>query len=227
MLLQKINQTTKLISEVKVKRIQQTQYVEYEEFHSKLKEDKRIYERFLLMLTLLNSFDSEYFKLIDLSEPKSKTSQLLSLLDKGEEVLKKSRLIPITTQILQFEEHLINKWKQYVNACSSEIIGTLNNMKGILEDADKLNVLIQQINVLQDSWPLTNTNLENLKYSLKQLEKIVSDVDAPIDIQFFLQLVTEKKAKLSDITPAILQWLNENNLTKTLEISFTSSPRRN
>lgn len=132
-----------------------------------------------------------------------------------------------TAKDLQKEVFAINKailqeWSEYYHKVADQKINMLQTIKGIAPEREKVDYATNKIK-LGVSWNFEYDNLDKMKKGLKEAEEIVDSLgfgDDGAEILDFLKKIASGKASVHDLTPDILKWLTEKNMTTKLAISF-------
>lgn len=67
-----------------------------------------------------------------------------------------------------------------------------------------------------------HTRLSLLKESIDQIDELEEKLNLSDDIKAFIVKVTNKKARLADVTPSILEWIEKEGLDDKFVINFKS-----
>ncbi|SFV65469.1 hypothetical protein MNB_SV-12-1227 [hydrothermal vent metagenome] len=128
----------------------------------------------------------------------------------------------------EIQEKLESQWKEFISEKRPSInISQLNVLKNIpdfkivvIELKEKLEI----INELKEKFPNKDADFELILSTTKEMtnlwEKLSSkDIPEPM-MEFLKKAGSFDGVKLSEITPEILKWLNDNNLTHLCQVRF-------
>lgn len=225
MLVNKINQTKGLIDKCRNLENAKNKYEQYAEGLKHVKDLLAYYQKLQKFYSTLKRYKPEYFSEIDFTEIVGKLNNLLSDLKKGTP----PKRFPIRNLIEQLEKHerkLRNEWSQYVSEISHGTIKTLNSIQVLYDDPEKIKRVVTKIEGFKESLPFNTEKITELENALGDAQKIVAQLDAEEEVQRFLELVTQGRATLSDVTPKIMAWVNKHNFSDKLKLSFSNAQRR-
>lgn len=226
MLSDKLVKAKELIEKVSVEQNLVAQYNQYSTFLTDLEGLIPQLNNYKQACQILQGYQPEEFSGIDVTGIIIQIDAILNILKKGTEPPRKNQIKQLAEEARTQEEQLKKNWKRHVIINTQDSLGVLNNIKGILDDSSKINEVIIKIEVLKSQWPVSNKTLQDLTATLEKALQIMQDLNAGEDVQKFLELVSARKARLSDLKPEILSWLQKQQLTKNLEITFASGQGR-
>ncbi|GBF31835.1 hypothetical protein DCCM_0019 [Desulfocucumis palustris] len=222
----KIAQAKELIDKVSAGQILASYYKQYAAFLSELDNRLPQLKRYQQSSQVLQEQRPENFRGQDVTGIINKISLMLSSLQDGSDPPKKNMVIQLTSQVNELEEKLKKAWQAYASSISRNSLGLLESTKGVLNDPSKIDDVINKLALIQSQWPVANNTLQDLTNALEEALQIIQDLNAGEDVQKFLELVFSRKARVSDLKPEVLEWLENQGLTDNLEISFANSQRR-
>lgn len=156
----------------------------------------------------------------------NKINVMLAALQNGSELPKKNMVNQLSSEVKELEKELKAAWQEYVLSTTRNSLGVLESIKGILNDSSKIDDAIKKLLRIQKKWPVADKTFQDLAGALEEARQIIQDLNAGEEVQKFLELVSSMKARVSDLKPEILDWLEKQSLTNNLEITFTNSQRR-
>lgn len=131
-----------------------------------------------------------------------------------------------TTQYVSSESKKLyavmgQEWSEYYTKSTSNILGLIETVKGILPDENKATYATNKIKKAA-TWNTSIENFSYLKQGLQEANDILSeiDLDEKSPILAFLKLVSEGNATIADLTDEILEWIKRENLAKKLYINL-------
>ena len=132
-----------------------------------------------------------------------------------------------TASFLQKEELAIKKlilqeWSEYYHKIADQKINMLQTIKGIAPEREKVDYASNKI-AQGALWNFKQDNLDKMEKGLREADEIINSLGFDRDgteILDFLKKVASGKASVKDLTPDILKWLTEKNMTTKLAVSF-------
>ena len=122
--------------------------------------------------------------------------------------------------------NLTKEWKSYhqkKTAGSISKLNTLGNLASDLESASKIRTNIangSEWNGLSLSDDGVNSRLTLLKKSIDDVDQLEESLNLSDEIRSFIVSVTNRKAKVSDVTDNIIRWIKEEHLENKFVINF-------
>lgn len=131
-----------------------------------------------------------------------------------------------TTQFVSSESKKLyavmgQEWSEYYTKSTSNILGLIETVKGILPDENKATYATNKIKKA-GAWNTSVENLNYLKQGIQEANQIFTEIDLDENspILAFLKLVSEGNATMVDLTDDILAWIKKENLAEKLYINF-------
>ena len=219
MLAKKLKQTKDLMKEVDELQKKKNEYDDYKQFWKLLKERKDEILDFIEVYKLLRRLDVNKFNLKDIDELIKTNKKIIFELE-NDSIPDKYDLFTLEDKINNYKKQLKRLWEEYVNEKTSEIINTLKNIKMLFSNPREIKKLIKKTDELKNKWPLKETDLNKLEEISKEGNKIINSLNVNNEIQNFLNLVSNGDAQISDLSPQIIEWLENNNFDDKLKITF-------
>ena len=226
MILNKIKETKDIIGDVKRQQSLAAKYGRYVTFKFDLDPVYLGCSRFQAMFKRLHSYDPQHFLPYNNSTIIEVIDNIISLLKSGQEVPKKAQLNKIEQEVKENETDLKDQWASFVSEHLDDLVNALRLVKNVLSDPSPIDQIIVFNDKIKNQWPLEEGDLDNFEEKIKEARQIISKLDVGKEIQDFLQLVTDRRARLSDITPGVMKWFQDKELDKNLEITFFNPKRR-
>jgi hypothetical protein len=110
-------------------------------------------------------------------------------------------------------------WNSAARKYSEGTTGYLSMIAGLSPDPQKARGLADSINKAADGDPSVKA-IEGLVANVKEAKKITDAFALNPEIETFLKKVSSQQATVLDLTPSILAWLKEKNLTNKLKLRF-------
>lgn len=131
-----------------------------------------------------------------------------------------------TTQFVSSESKKLyavmgQEWSEYYTKSTSNILGLIKTVKGILPDENKATYATNKIKKAA-AWNTTEDNYSYLRQGIAEADKILEDLDLEKDSEIlaFLKLVSEGKATILNLNDEILAWLKVENLESKIYLDF-------
>lgn len=124
---------------------------------------------------------------------------------------------------------LSKEWKTHHQKKTSSVVAKIATIGSLVQDQNKITSIRTNISNSSDWAGLslkdngTDTRLELLKSGIYEINQIEESLNLSDEIKNFVVAVTRGKAKAVDITPAIINWINEVNLQDKFVIDFKKS----
>ena len=158
------------------------------------------------------------------SETKSRVIELLKLscdaVARG--MVQESTANYIQKEVVVIKKSILQEWSEHYHKIADQKINMLQTVKGIVPERDKVDYAINKIK-RGASWEFKQDNLEKMKKGLQEAEEIIDNLGfGPNGSQIieFLKKVADGKASVHDLTPVVLDWLKDKNITTKLAVSF-------
>lgn len=112
-----------------------------------------------------------------------------------------------------------NSWRDAALQYSEGTKGYLSMIGGLANDPKQARELVESITKTVASEPSTKA-VKSLVSDVSKAEKIIGGFSLNPEIENFLEKVSQQRASVLDLTPNILDWLKERELTSKLKIRF-------
>lgn len=153
--------------------------------------------------------------------------KVIGLLKSSSDAVSRGLIQESTANYLQKEVFTIKKailqeWSDYYHKVADQKINMLQTIKGIAPEREKVDYASNKIK-LGASWDFKQDNLDKMEKGLQEADEIINSLgfgEDGAEIIAFLKKVAFGKASVHDLTPDILNWLMENNMTSKLAVSF-------
>lgn len=153
-------------------------------------------------------------------------SGLKSFLASCDKVVQAGAANNATTQFVSSESKKLyaimgQEWSEYYTKSTSNILGLIETVKGILPDENKATYATNKIKKAA-TWNTSVENFNYLKQGIQEANQILTEIDLDENspILAFLKLVSEGNATILDLTDDILAWIKKENLAEKLFINF-------
>ena len=125
-------------------------------------------------------------------------------------------------EVVAIKKVILQEWSEYYHKVADQKINMLQTIKGIAPEREKVDYASNKIK-LGASWDFKQDNLDKMEKGLQEADEIINSLgfgEDGAEIIAFLKKVASGKASVHDLTPDILNWLMENNMTSKLAVSF-------
>jgi hypothetical protein len=128
----------------------------------------------------------------------------------------------------EIQEKLENQWKEFITEKRPSInisqLNVLQNIPDLKETVIKLKEKLEIINELKEKFPNKDTDFELILSTTEEMTNLwekLSSKEIPESMMVFLKKAGSwEGVKLSEMTPEIFKWLNDNNLTHLCQVRF-------
>ena len=151
-------------------------------------------------------------------------SDLLDSIDQCGIGLEDGKLTEETVQSLrlqtkQLQNDLITSWKVISAHYAEGVTGYLGIVQGFSDspaDVEALRIRIQKLTTESPSAEAA----KKLSIDVSQANTIIAQFSLKPEVEVFLRKVASREASAADLTPNVLEWLQEQKLLSKLRISF-------
>ena len=137
-------------------------------------------------------------------------------------VIQESTANYLQKEVFNIKKAILQEWSDYYHKVADQKINMLQTIKGIAPEREKVDYASNKIK-LGASWDFKQDNLDKMEKGLQEADEIINSLgfgEDGAEIIAFLKKVASGKASVHDLTPDILNWLMENNMTSKLAVSF-------
>jgi len=121
---------------------------------------------------------------------------------------------------------LAKEWKAFHEKRTIGVHGKLSTIGNLISDKEKISSISTNVKngskwsdlLVKDNG--TNTRLQLLKNGLSEVEKMEESLDLSDEVKEFVISVTQGKAKVTDISDTIIEWIKNENLEGRFVIKF-------
>jgi len=113
-------------------------------------------------------------------------------------------------------------WTGTADKQCTPVIESLTSLKGLVADKTAAENLIEALQKAKDTTPTSVSWLDTYLSNIEKGKKIIEDMhfDSDPEVKAFIRKVQAQKATVGSLTPHILDWLKENNLTDKIRLRF-------
>lgn len=131
----------------------------------------------------------------------------------------------LKTSVTQVDAQMREKWKTYVQERTRETLNVLHLSLGLFDDPQSTKNVINGLHEVLRIWPLHSNTPANLDELMKQAGEIIAQLQLDDKTQAFLEKMLSGEARVSDMTPDILTWLQNNHYAQNLTLGFVNLGR--
>lgn len=110
-------------------------------------------------------------------------------------------------------------WKDAASKYAEGIQGYLSMLGGLSSEPKKASEMYEKINKLVNGSPSAGA-ISKLVDTVVEAKKITDGFSLNEHIEAFLKKVSRREATVFDLSPEIMKWLKDKNLSKKLKIGF-------
>ena len=111
-------------------------------------------------------------------------------------------------------------WKSEATKKSSEVIDSLTSLKNLLSDKQEAEEILESLNKSKLTMPSSAKGIEDFILKVSRGKEITDNLHVSPEAESFISKVKSQKATVNDLTPDIMKWLKENNLTNVVKVRF-------
>lgn len=181
--------------------------------YASMNEIKIAYEKLGYILS------SESLSLIDDSLKK-----LAATIEAG--VVDEENLNSVKQQLSRKLNPALNKeWKKFHSQKQDSAIGKLATIGSLVSDADHIKLIRENIIAGGDWRNLSNlvngkTVLSRLCESIIEVDQLEESLNLNDEVKKFISLVTQGKARITDLNESVIEWIKNENLEEKFAIKF-------
>lgn len=217
MLLNKLKETNKLMSEKQYTDLINVELEEYTKAIKKLNTIKKNIINYTVSLKNLNEINGTAFKYEDLNK-------IIDEIDKYEKDAENRHFSSdkMHRLVKELEENLKNQWKDYYLITTSPLRNTIISLINIYSDPAKINIVSNALNPSKTYWPVDDKVLKIINNNMEEGKNIINSLGVTKEIEEFLKKISENKATIFDIKPDILEWIKSKNLENKISLTFNN-----
>ncbi len=121
---------------------------------------------------------------------------------------------------------LSKEWKDFHKKKTNSIDGKLATVGSLALDKSHIDAIRNDIfdsndwSTLSDKVNASTTKIMRFKYSIEKVDKIEEELNLNDDIKQFISLVTQERAKITNLNEKIISWIRSENLEDKFTIRF-------
>ncbi len=125
----------------------------------------------------------------------------------------------IQKEINNIKKDILKEWQIFYHQIAEQKINMLQTVRGIAPEKEKIDYASNKIKI-GASWEFKKSNLDKMEKGLSEAESILESLGLTDEVTEFLKKVVLGKANVNDLTPDVLSWLTDKNMSSKLAISF-------
>ena len=124
---------------------------------------------------------------------------------------------------------LTKEWKDFHQKKTAGLAAKLSSLGGLVQDTTQIARIKLRLSNGADWTNLSlmddgqHTRLELLTEGIRQVDQLEQGLNLSDEVKDFVVLVTSGKARLTDVNPAILDWIKKEKLVDKFVITFSNS----
>lgn len=170
---------------------------------------------------VLHNRDQEFFSNCEVDIILSTVREIQTGFTTGSNPPGTQKINKLSSQMDEVALSVKDTWKTYLRSETSRRIKALQAVESLVDDPTDIRMVINQTKDLELVWPIKAINVNKIDALKEQADLIITGLNVTEEVQAFLNLVIAEQAKLSDVNPTIMEWLDKNHLGKNLDIKFT------
>ena len=121
---------------------------------------------------------------------------------------------------------LTKEWKTFHQKKTTNVVAKMETIGSLVQDQNKIVSIQTNISNASDWAGLSlkdngaDSRLELLKRGIEEIDQIEENLNLSDEVKNFVVAVTRGKAKATDITPNIIDWISKSNLQDKFVINF-------
>lgn len=217
MLLTKITYTQHLVSETIVAQEEHKKRRQITEFVDLVQKNLPLMQKTINSICLIQSKFPGQMQLSDMKRMLSQIEQLCN------QVMNKPSKEQFYSMIQAFEKLELEAKKQWSSIAKrnhQEVKKAVSALKHILKEDTSFDGLLAVFTQFESLWPISEANMNHYLAKVQEAKEKIASLEVNETVQSFLDKVLDQKATLDDLNKEILDWLNAQQLTNKLYISF-------
>lgn len=122
-------------------------------------------------------------------------------------------------ELNRVKKTILQEWATHFSYVTERKIRMLQTIKGISSDKNKIDYAVNKMNYGK-SWDYKQENLDMMAKGIVEADDIIQSLGLIDEVTEFFEKVVAGKAHIGDLTPKIISWIEEKNLSSKLRINF-------
>lgn len=111
-------------------------------------------------------------------------------------------------------------WKEAANDLSNGVENSLSSLKGLMQNKQEAEDLLEALEKAKVSIPGSVKAIDAFLDNVKKGKGMIDGLHLDEEAEKFIVKVRSQQATVADLTPHIMGWLKENNLTGQIKVRF-------
>lgn len=111
-------------------------------------------------------------------------------------------------------------WKEAANDLSSGVENSLTSLKGLLQNKQEAEELLATIEKAKVTLPGSTKAIDAFLDNVKRGKELIDGLHLDEEAEKFIVKVRTQQATVADLSPHIMDWLEENHLTEQIKVRF-------
>lgn len=131
-----------------------------------------------------------------------------------------STVLALKNAIELCKNNLETLWKEAAESKGGAICESLTSLRGLLSNKSEADNLIEAIDKAKVTIPVSAKAIDTFLSNVEKAHKLVDDLHLDNETEAFVDKVRQKKATVGNLTPHVMKWIQENNLTHIMKVRF-------
>lgn len=111
-------------------------------------------------------------------------------------------------------------WVKAASGIANDVESSLKTLKNLLPNKQKAEAVLENLSKSKNTLPGSSKVIEAFFDSVNQGKELIDGLHLDNEIEKFINKVRTQQATVADLTPHILEWLKDNNLTGKIRVIF-------
>lgn len=112
------------------------------------------------------------------------------------------------------------EWKDASNSLTNGIENSLVSLKSLLPDEKEADDILEALSKAKTSIPSSTKSIDQFMEDIRKGKELIDGLHLDEEAESFIFKVRTQTATVADLTPHIMKWLKDNNLTGQIKVSF-------
>jgi hypothetical protein len=216
MLRNKIKLTKELMEKTKVALSVQERYRRSKDFSELVKDKLPAMVKVVTAVRLVENTYPMQWKLPNVRETIRLVTELISNIEQQP----REKFGQIQRSLEPFMSDAKNQWPDIAKKQHMDIKKALLVFRRVRKNDPVLEQLIQTFDTIEKTWPVMDKSLAHHQKSISEAKDLIASLGASNKIQIFLEKMAAGQATLKDMNDEVIQWIEAQNLTSDIYITF-------
>lgn len=111
-------------------------------------------------------------------------------------------------------------WREAANELSSGVEDSLTSLKGLLQNKQEAEEVLNALQKARVSIPGSTKAIDAFLDNVKHGKGLIDALHLDEEAERFVVKVRSQQATVADLSPHVMDWLNENHLTQKIKVRF-------